>query len=690
MVGGAVQCGYIISSVTHGAGVTHADCILLLEVFKRLSATSTLFEVQAIVRQAARELTGADGITVVLREGDEVFYADEDAIGPLWKGRRFPMNACVSGWCMARRELVVIDDIYADDRVPLDSYRPTFVKSLAMAPIRASDPIGAIGAYWADNHRASEREVAVLQQLADATAIAMEKVALTCSIEVSRDRAEASESEFRALFDFMPQLGWTARPDGFIDHYNAGWYEYTGTVPADMAGWGWQSVHDPKMLPEVMERWRHSLETGTPFEMEFKLRGHDGVFRWFLTRVRPMRDAAGQIVRWVGINTDIDDQKRAEMERGELLEQAQAAARAKDEFLAMLGHELRNPLAPIVTALQLLRLRGSDAGERERNIIERQVQHLIRLVDDLLDVSRITRGTLDLRKQRTEIAEVVARGIEIAKPLLEQRRQRLDVQMPRRGLAVHGDPSRLAQIVSNLLTNAAKFTDPSGSIFVTAARESDVVVLRVRDTGVGISGEMLPSIFEAFVQERQALDRSQGGLGLGLAIVRSLVLAHGGDVEAHSEGPGRGAEFVVRLPALEPMVAVEEPEPPSRSNVDGHGQRVLVVDDNEDAATLLAMALEGLGHEVRVAHDGPSALSVVQTFTPDVAFLDIGLPAMDGYELAAQLRARPALERVRLVALTGYGQQSDRETSHRAGFSAHLVKPVELAEIEAVIVHPAA
>lgn len=376
-----------------------------------------------------------------------------------------------------------------------------------------------------------------------------------------------------------------------------------------------------------------------------------------------------------------------------LRDAAESANRAKDEFLAMLGHELRNPLSPILTALQLIKLRGQVGSERELTVIERQVSHLTRLVDDLLDVSRIARGRIELKTEIIEMADVAAKAIEMASPLLEQRAHTLTVDVPRHGLRVHGDPTRLGQVVSNLLTNAAKYTPPGGEISIAAERVADEVVLCVRDSGIGITKDVLPRVFDLFVQERQALDRSQGGLGIGLTIVRNLVERHGGSVSARSEGPGKGSEFVVRLPAAGKADDGDDALPPllprrTTSEPPPGALRVLVVDDNEDGAEMLAEALSGKGYDTRVAHDAPTALRVAAEFAPDVAFLDIGLPVMDGYELAAHLRDIPGLGALRLVAVTGYGQKEDRQRTEQAGFHHHLVKPVDITAIEATLRAP--
>jgi PAS domain S-box-containing protein len=541
------------------------------------------------------------------------------------------------------------------------------------------------------------------------------------------DRADDVE-QLRTLIDSVPNLAWAARADGWIEFYNRRWYEYTGTTPAQMEGWGWQSVHDPVELPRVLERWQASIATGQPFEMVFPLRGADGVLRWHLTRVAPVRDALGQVTRWVGTNTDIDAQQRTEQALAEALDltatlnrigavlsegleldhlvhritdeatalcraelgafyyagevatassesftlyavagatgaassktpvprdacgfaptfrgegviriddvtkdprfgerftlaglaeehlcvasylavpvktrggevvgalafghsrvaaftsrdetlvvavagqagaaienarlyeaarvarsEAEAASRAKDEFLAMLGHELRNPLAPIVTALELIRLRGTGKPSKPHEIIARQVSHLTRLVDDLLDISKITRGKVHLDKHPVRLAAIVANAVEIASPLFEQRRHHLTVTVTDDDLWLEADALRMAQVIANLLTNAAKYTDPGGTVALTARREGDDAVVEVRDNGKGLARELLPQIFDLFVQGVQGPERAEGGLGIGLALVKNLVTMHGGTVEAHSEGPGRGSEFVVRVPAL--------------------------------------------------------------------------------------------------------------------------------------------
>lgn len=367
--------------------------------------------------------------------------------------------------------------------------------------------------------------------------------------------------------------------------------------------------------------------------------------------------------------------------RLDLEENARRVSRRKDDLLAMLGHELRNPLSPITTAVQLLRARADGAPSKELEVIHRQTQHLVRLVDDLLDVARLTRGKMTLRREPVEVAQVVALAIEIVGPLLEQRRHTLTVDVPALGLVIDGDVNRLAQVVSNLLSNAAHYTNPGGHLGVAATRDGDTVVLEVCDDGVGIPAEAMADIFDLFVQGQDRAD-ARGGLGLGLVVVRELTELHGGSVSVASRGPGRGTQFTVRLPALPAgSVAVAPPEASLLIPAATAGRRVLLVDDNEDARDLLAMLLRKAGHEVTIARDGLDALGLLDEVLPSVAVLDINMPVMDGYELAERIRGRFGEDELFLVALTGYGQPSDHERSRAAGFNEHLVKPIDLTQL---------
>jgi PAS domain S-box-containing protein len=379
---------------------------------------------------------------------------------------------------------------------------------------------------------------------------------------------------------------------------------------------------------------------------------------------------------------DLAQRAGVAVENARLYGELKEAGRQKDEFLAMLAHELRNPLAPVRNALQVMKMPGADV-EQARGMAERQVAHMVRLVDDLLDVSRIMRGRIELRKEPVELAAVLAQAAETAQPMLDAHGQELVLSAPPEPLWLEADPARLAQVVANLLHNAAKFSGRAGRVWLTAERRGDEAVVRVRDEGAGIRADVLPRVFDLFVQGDRSLERTQGGLGIGLTVVRKLVAMHGGTVTAASEGPGRGSEFVVRLPGVREAPAgagaAEEAQAPAAL------RRVLVVDDNVDAAESIGMLLRLWGHEVRVAYNGPQALEAADEYRPEVVVLDIGLPGMSGYEVARQLRQRPQFKTALLVAVTGYGQDEDRRRSGEAGFDHHLTKPVDPDALHALL-----
>jgi len=386
----------------------------------------------------------------------------------------------------------------------------------------------------------------------------------------------------------------------------------------------------------------------------------------------------------LAVAEDLSHRVAVAMENASLYAELREADRKKDEFLAILSHELRNPLAPLRNALELFRRSRADPAVTDQalGVMQRQLAQLVRLVDDLLDVSRITHNQPELRKETIALAAVVSGAVETSRPLIEQRGHQLAVALPPDALWIEGDLTRLSQVFSNLLNNAAKYTHPNGRIWLTASRDRDAVVVSVRDSGIGIPAAMLPRIFEMFSQGDRSLERSQGGLGIGLSLVRRLVELHGGSVAARSEGDSRGSEFVVRLPLLAsgaplpaPPAAAAPPARPVR-------RRVLVVDDNRDSAASLAMVLELMGSETRTAYDGPSAIELAERFRPELVILDIGLPKLNGYDTCRYIRSQPWGAEIVMVALTGWGQEEDKRRSAEAGFSLHLVKPVDPVQLE--------
>jgi signal transduction histidine kinase len=400
--------------------------------------------------------------------------------------------------------------------------------------------------------------------------------------------------------------------------------------------------------------------------------------------ISPIRDAAGRVTGVSKLARDVSERKR-------VLRALEEASRQKDNFLAMLAHELRNPLAPVRNGLQLLRMvdPASEPAEQARAIMERQVDHLVRLVDDLMDVSRITRGKIEMRKEPVDLGSIVLSAVETSRPAIEAARHRFNLSLPSEPIVVEADFVRIAQVIANLLNNAAKYTDNGGEISLAAQREGNEAVIRVRDNGIGISPEMRSRLFEMFAQSQDSLSRSRGGLGIGLALARTLVELHGGRIEAHSAGQGRGTEFVVRLPLFVAGARDAAARDGARAAAPAYGKRrkVLVVDDNVDAARTLHAVLRELGHDAEVAHDAGSALAAARERRPEIVLLDLSMPGMDGVELAQELRQKAGLAGARFVAVTGLGHESDRRRTREAGFAAHLIKPLSPEDLRKVLEH---
>ena len=532
--------------------------------------------------------------------------------------------------------------------------------------------------------RSSVREIQAAMAATQATADVLATRAERLSIDIAaRKEAEAalrqSEEKFRTISHAAPAIVWVTDDEGIV-FINERWTQYTGQPLEQALGQGWSAaVHpeDNERLRPYRERCRR---TGEPYEGEIRYRRKDGEYRWHAFRALPSRGAGGAIEQWFGVSVDVHDARQAQ-------EALQEADRRKDEFLATLAHELRNPLAPIRNALQLLqRLRIEDPTARvAQDIMDRQVRHMVRLIDDLLDVSRITRGRLELRRQPVELAQVIEQALETSRPHLSQQ---LTISLPSEPIHLDADPVRLSQVLSNLLNNAAKFTPKSGRIGVSASLEGGTAVIRVRDTGVGIAPEQLARIFQIFSQAGSALDRSTGGLGIGLSLARSLVELHGGTIEARSEGRDKGAEFVVRLPVLALPDPAELPERPAPASYGGAVRRVLVVDDVRDSVDSLAALLRMDGNVVETAADGLEAVRKAEAFKPDLILLDLGLPHLNGFEACELIRRQPWGRGIVIVALTGWGQDEDRRRTLDAGFDAHLVKPVHADALRALLASP--
>jgi PAS domain S-box-containing protein len=498
------------------------------------------------------------------------------------------------------------------------------------------------------------------------------------SVAAERDRLNDSEAKFRVIANAIPHLVWSQLPDGTREFCNDQWYEFTG-LDSTSTHPEWEALVHPDDRADAVRRWAQAQVSGQAYDIEFRLLHQpSATHRWCLARVLPVHDAAGRLVRWLGTCTDIHEQRSQ-------TEELRQASNRKDEFLAMLAHELRNPLAPIRAATELLKMDKVDAVRHRKAvaIIDRQVRHMTELVDDLLDVSRVTRGLVELELVPTDLKRVVAAAVEQARPLMASRSHALHVRAGADAVVL-GDVTRLIQSVVNLLSNAAKYTPRGGKIDVSVAVQDAQASIVVADNGSGIGPELLPHVFDMFTQAVRTPDRSEGGLGIGLTLVKSLVEAHGGSVRAESDGVGKGSRFTVCLPALQqPATAQSVPAGELARSV--RRSRILLVDDNVDAAETLGELLALMGHEVRISFDGQRAIETAAEFYPDIFILDVGLPDMNGYELAHRLRVLAPSAEAPFIALSGYGQEHDRVLSRSAGFHHHLVKPVELERLGQIL-----
>jgi PAS domain S-box-containing protein len=521
-------------------------------------------------------------------------------------------------------------------------------------------------------------------------------------IELGNLALRESEGRFRMMANSIPQLAWMAHPDGWIYWYNQRWYDYTGSNPQQMEGWGWQSVHDPVHLPRVLSVWKASIEAGKLFELEFPLRAASGEFRTFLTRGVPVCNESGKILHWFGTNTDVEEQHRARIARQRLLEsertaraEAERVSHMKDEFLATLSHELRTPLSAILGWSQLLSKEPVDPVDLKEGLqtIERNARVQTQLIEDLLDMSRIISGKLRMEVQSLAPQQFVRAAIETVRPAAQVKGIRIEQMIPQDTTLITGDPNRLQQVIWNLLSNAIKFTPAGGAVRVMLENVNSHVEISISDSGQGIAPDFLPHVFERFRQADSSTTRKHGGLGLGLAIVKTLVELHGGSVRAMSGGEGKGSIFTVSLPLAEAILhgtpSLPETHRPKKASPSTdlliQGVRVLAVDDELDSRVLIKRILEECGCEVFIAGSASDALRVLQEFKPDVIVSDIGMPEVDGYEFLRRVRSISQTRETPAIALTAFARDDDRARALRAGFLAHIAKPLEPSELLATI-----
>jgi PAS domain S-box-containing protein len=577
-----------------------------------------------------------------------------------------------------KRPLSYLEAVHAEDRQrAMQSYQRVEKGKATAVEYRIVRPDGTIRWVW-------DRGFPIEDELGRVIRVAGIAEDITERKRVEQALRE-SEERFRTLADATPVLIWGSGTDKAANYFNKQWLDFTGRTIEREMGDGWSLGVHSEDRERCLATYVTAFNSRTPFTMEYRLKRHDGEYRWVMDTGVPRFTPDGTFSGYIGSCIDITDRKRTE-------EELRESDRRKEEFLAVLSHELRNPLAPIQTALDLLERRGlrEAAPERELATIKRQVQNLKRLVDDLLDVSRISRGKIGVHKSVVEVAPLVTQAVEALRPLFAEHRQELHVSIPEESICLDADPTRLEQVLFNLLLNAEKFTPDGGQVWLEVELVESHVVIRVRDTGIGIEADLLPKVFDLFLQGERRIGLFHEGGGIGLSLARDLVELHGGSIKAHSPGPHMGSEFVVRLPVISTM---RPQRPPLRQVVQPDvseplpRRRILIVDDNVQAADSLGrLMFEVFGQEVRVVYDGMKALETAESFLPHVILLDLQMAGMDGYQTAKRLRERPECAKTLIVAVTGWGHEEDRRRSREMGFDLHLVKPVTASDLRAVLI----
>ena len=578
--------------------------------------------------------------------------------------------------------------------------------SYLAAPIiaRSGEWLGALFLAHPQPDQFGKNAEMLLHGLAGQAALSLENARLFEQAQREKSALSALEERYRLVTEQMPQIVWMADARGAHQYFNRRWFDFTRLSVQESLGFGWSKQLHPDDSDRAQVRWQHSLDTGAPYETEYRFRRHDGEYHWFLARALPLRDEAGRITKWFGTCTDVDDAKAAAAERARALEseeqarlEAEDANRLKDEFLAVVSHELRTPLTPILGWLELLKTDDPDADFRKQayEVIERNTRAQAQIVNDLLDVSRIISGKLKLELQTIDLRDVVRAAIETVEPTARVKGVNLDADLPARAAINVGDADRLQQVAWNLISNAVKFTQRGGQVTVRLARQHSQYVIEIVDSGAGIAPEFLPHVFERFRQADASSTRATGGLGLGLSIVRHLVEQHGGTVGVDSRGLGLGSTFRVCLP-IAPIVPAEpqkngqisdenETAPDARQSLSG--LKILAVDDEADAREMLQLVLERYGASVKTAPNVREALGTFERFRPDIVLSDIGMPEADGYSLIAQIRALPAQNggQTPAIALTAYARSEDHQRALDAGFQNHLAKPIAPTKLVAAL-----
>ncbi|QDS90009.1 Sensor histidine kinase TmoS [Rosistilla ulvae] len=629
-----------------------------------------------------RQIDGGLGSILLLDENCERMRLGAaphlaDAYNQAIDGIRIGEGQGSCGTAAHRRATVLVEDIQSD---PLWTNFRDLAAVHGIAGACWSEPIllgdgtllGTLAVYFPVPRTAREEEFAAMQQLAGFAAIAIERYRAHKAIH-------ESEQRFRILADNMSQLAWTCDAFGEVNWFNQRWYDYTGRSFEEMRGWGWTKVLQAEHRARVVDGVERARNREDVWEDTFPMLGANGEYRWFLSRAVPIRGEQGKVLRWFGTNTDVTELRDVQ----QLLRDAD---QRKDEFLAMLAHELRNPLAPIRSGLDLLAMEPEHPQNDMIKMMQDQVDHVVRLVDDLLDVARIMRGKVELRREPVELAPLVRQSVDAVRPAIDSHQHELTVSLPNRSVWLDADPVRIVQVIENLLGNAAKYMEAGGNIQLSVDPHDDRVSICVRDEGIGIDAELLPRVFQLFTQSSRSLDRSQGGLGIGLTLVKQLVELHGGTVMVESEGIGHGSQFTVTLPTgkVSAQQSEESPDQHQLSKV----RRIVLVDDNRSAVFLLDRLLKKFGkHEIHHASDGPSALELIRKEHPEIVLLDIGLPGLDGFQVAEAIRQEGKFDDILMIALTGYGHEEARQRCERVGFDEHLVKPPSVDQIKKILSH---